>query len=343
LIDATAKNTVKWRVAEANGLTPQEIYQLVTPELALVEEELRAYTRSEIGPISEIGQYLLTAGGKRLRPTLLLLTAKMIGEVSQSTIRLAAVMEFIHNATLVHDDVIDAADTRRGRPSANSHWGNPMTVLAGDWLYMQSFAVALGERNFDVLNTLIDITQKMVEGELLQLTLLGKSDATQKQLLDIVERKTAYLFSGCTKLPALAAGLNHGNAERLAVAGKNLGMAFQLIDDLLDLTSTQAVLGKPVANDLKEGKLTLPVYFAVQDGRPEDAMKIQKVLTEREFRSVDPGEILGLVEKCNGVARTRSMAHDYASAAVRTLGDFPPSIYRDAMLSIPEFIITRTA
>src|SRR6476660_1172365 len=259
-------------------MTPQEIYQLIAPELLLVEEELRGYTRSDITPISEIGEYLLNAGGKRIRPALLLLTAKMLGEVSPMAIRMAAVVEFIHNATLVHDDIIDAADTRRGRPSANSHWGNSMTVLAGDWLYMQSFAVALEEKNFDVLNTLIDITQKMVEGELLQLTLLGKSDTTKQQLLDIVERKTAYLFSGCMKLPALAAGLNHGSAERLGDAGKSLGMAFQLIDDLLDLTSTQEVLGKPVANDLKEGKMTLPVYFAVTDGGADDASKIQRVL-----------------------------------------------------------------
>src|ERR1041385_1342239 len=195
-------------------MTPQDIYQLVAPELALVEDELLGYTRSEITPISEIGEYLLNAGGKRLRPAMLLLTAKMLGPVAPMAVRLAAVVEFIHNATLVHDDIIDAADTRRGRPSANSHWGNSMTVLAGDWLYMQSFAVALAEKNFEVLNTLIDITQKMVEGELLQLTLLGKSQITEQQLLDIVERKSASLFSGCTRLPALALGLNHGAADR---------------------------------------------------------------------------------------------------------------------------------
>ena len=323
-------------------MTPQEIYQLVMPELALVEEELRSYTHSEIQPIRDIGEYLLDGGGKRLRPALLLLTAKMLGAVSQSTIRLAAVIEFIHNATLVHDDVIDGADTRRGRPSANSQWGNSMTVLTGDWLYMQSFKVALGERNLDILNTLILITQKMVEGELLQLTLLGRADPTQQQLLDIVERKTAYLFSGCTKLPALSIGLNHGAAERLSDAGKNLGMAFQLVDDLLDLTSTQEVLGKPVVNDLKEGKLTLPVYFAVQDGGAEDASKIQRVLDDRGFRVVNPAEILVAVKKCNGLDRTRSIAHKYAADAMRTLQEFPSSIYRDALLSIPEFIITRS-
>jgi octaprenyl-diphosphate synthase len=323
------------------GMTPREIYQLIAPELVRVEEELRGYTRSDITPISEIGEYLLNAGGKRIRPALLLLTAKMLGNVSPMTIRLAAVVEFIHNATLVHDDIIDAADMRRGRPSANSHWGNSMTVLAGDWLYMQSFAMALAEKNFDVLNTLIDITQKMVEGELLQLTLLGKSQITEQQLLDIVERKTAYLFSGCTKLPALAAGMNHGSAERLADIGKSLGMAFQLIDDLLDLTSTEDVLGKPVANDLKEGKMTLPVLFAISNAQPEEAVKVQTVLDEREFRSVDRGEILQLVERSDGLHRTRHLAETYASRAVRLLEEFPASVYRDAIIRIPEFILKR--
>lgn len=324
-------------------MTAQEIYQLVTPELALVEEELRGYTRSDIHPISQIGEYLLNAGGKRIRPTLLLLTAKMLGDVTPTVVRLAAVIEFIHNATLVHDDVIDGSDTRRGRPSANSHWGNSMTVLAGDWLYMQSFAVALGEKNLDVLNTLIDITRKMVEGEFLQLTLLGKSEISEKQLLDIVERKTAYLFSGCTRLPAIASGMNHGSVERLTEIGKNLGMAFQLVDDLLDLTSTKDVLGKPVVNDLKEGKMTLPVFFAVHDGKPEDTMKVRTVLDERDFRSVDRAEILNMVERSGGLSRTRSLAKAYAARALELLEEFPSSVYRDAIISIPEFILNRSA
>jgi octaprenyl-diphosphate synthase len=325
------------------GFTPQEIYQLITPELDRVEEELRGYTRSEITPISEIGEYLLTAGGKRIRPALLLLTAKMLGEVSPMAIRLAAVVEFIHNATLVHDDIIDAAATRRGRPSANSQWGNSMTVLAGDWLYMQSFAVALSEKNLDVLNTLIDITQKMVEGELLQLTLLGKLEITKEQILDIVERKTAYLFSGCMKLPAIAAGMNHGSAERLAEIGKSLGMAFQLVDDLLDLTSTSDILGKPAASDLKEGKMTLPVLFAMDSGRPEDSQKVRKVLDERDFRSVDRAEILRFVEKSDGLDRTREVAEQYARRAIQLLQEFPSSVYRDAIVGIPEFILNRSA
>ena len=314
---------------------------MVAEDLGRVEDELRVYTRSPIGPISEIGRYLIDAGGKRVRPALLLLTARMLGDVSDATIRLAAVMEFIHNATLVHDDVIDRADTRRGRPSANAHWGNPMTVLAGDWLYMQSFAVALGERNFAVLDTLIDLTQRMVEGELLQLTYLGRSDVGEDELLDIAYRKTAHLFSGCARIPAVMADLSGSETERLAGVGMNLGMAFQLIDDMLDLTSTAEAMGKPVASDLKEGKVTLPVFYALAEGGGEAVKKVEHVLSERGFSSVSCDEILGLVNAADGVGRTRRLAADHARRAVDVLETFPPSVYRDAMLSIPEFILTR--
>jgi octaprenyl-diphosphate synthase len=166
---------------------------------------------------------------------------------------------------------------------------------------------------------------------------------TEQQLLEIVERKTAYLFSGCTKLPALAAGMNHGSAERLGEIGKSLGMAFQLVDDLLDLTSTKDVLGKPVANDLKEGKMTLPVLFAIRNGNREDTLKVQQVLDDRDFLSVDRAEILRLVEQSEGLGRTRKLAEEYAHRAIQMLSEFPPSIYREAMVRIPEFILNRSA
>jgi len=328
---------------EESFLNPQHLYDLVAPELAEVEVELRGYCESSVSTISEIGQYVLKGGGKRIRPMLLLLTSRMLGEISPSTIRLAAVVEFIHNATLVHDDIIDGADTRRGRPSANSTWGNSMTVLAGDWLYMQSFAVALRERNLEILATLIEITQKMVEGELLQLTLIGKPEATPEELLDIVERKTAWLFSGCMKLPGIVAGLDPQSVKRLADIGRSLGMAFQLVDDLLDLTSTRETLGKPVANDLKEGKLTLPVSFVMRNGRDGDADKVRTVLQERGFRSVESRDILRSVEACDGLHKTRLIAEDYATKAKRMLEKFPPSPYRDAIIHIPDFILNRTA
>ena len=323
------------------ALTLQEIYSLVAADLERVEEEIEGYSRSSVGPIFEIGRHLMEAGGKRVRPALLLLTARMLGEVSPSTIRMAAVVELIHNATLVHDDVIDESDMRRGRPSANTHWGNPMAVLSGDWLYMQSFAVALKEKSFDVLTTLIRITQKMVEGELLQLTLLGRSDVSAQELLDIAERKTAHLFSGCMRLPAILAGEDSESVEKLTRIGMDLGISFQLVDDLLDLTSTQAALGKPVASDLKEGKVTLPLYYAIAAGVPEVSTKIQQVLDEGAFSTVAVEEILGFADSVGGVDRTRDLAAEYAERAIAALEAFPPSIYRDAIVNIPEFILNR--
>ena len=324
-------------------MNPQHLYDLVAPELAQVEEELRGYTRSSVRTISDIGEYVLKGGGKRIRPVLLLLTARMLGEITPASIRLAAVVEFIHNATLVHDDIIDAADTRRGRPSANSAWGNSMTVLAGDWLYMQSFAVALGERNLEILSTLIEVTQKMVEGELLQLTLIGKPEASPEELLDIVERKTGWLFSGCMKLPGIVAGRDPIALNTLADIGRNLGIAFQLVDDLLDLTSTKAKMGKPVASDLKEGKVTLPISFVMKNGNAGDAAKVRTVLEERAFRSVESRDILLTVESVDGLQKTRLIAESYARNAQLLLEVFPSSPYRDAIAHIPEFILNRTA
>jgi octaprenyl-diphosphate synthase len=324
-------------------LNPQYLYELVAPELVQVEEELRQYSHSSVKTISEIGEYILNGGGKRIRPMLLLLTSRMVGEITPGSIRLAAVVELIHNATLVHDDIIDGADTRRGRPSANSAWGNSMTVLAGDWLYMQSFAVALRERNLEILSTLIEVTQKMVEGELLQLTLIGNPQATPEALLDIVERKTGWLFAGCMKLPGIVAGLDQESITRLADIGRNLGMAFQLVDDLLDLTSSQKTLGKPVGNDLREGKVTLPVSFVMRNGNTGDAERVTTVLQERAFRSVDSGDILRSVEAVDGLRKTRSIAESYAIKAKALLEVFEPSPYRDALVHIPEFILNRSA
>ncbi len=323
------------------ALKAEEIYALVVSDLARVEEELRSYARSPIDPIAEIGRYLIDAGGKRVRPALLLLTARMLGQVTRSTIRMGAVVELIHNATLVHDDVIDNADTRRGRPSANATWGNPMTVLAGDWLYMQSFAVALDERRFDVLGTLIDITQRMVEGELRQLSEIGRVDVGREALLEIAQSKTAALFSGCLRLPAILAGLDEARVDQFSAAGRDLGMAFQLVDDLLDLTSTEAAMGKPVASDLKEGKVTLPVFFALEAGGADARRRVETVLEERAFQSVRVGEILDLVEGAGGVEKTRQLAGEHAARAARFFESCPPSVYRDAMLSIPEFILHR--
>src|SRR5260370_41075413 len=246
------------------AFTAKEIFDLVKAALRLVEEEIALESVSAVEAITTIGRYLQSSGGKRLRPSLLLLCSKLIGDGGSSAIHLGAVVEIIHAATLVHDDVIDAAETRRGRPSTNVKWGNHTCVLAGDWLYMQAFQIALREHSFPILELLIGLTQMMVEGELLQLERIGRIDVSEADCMELVDRKTACLFSVCARLGALAAQADTQIQEKLAEYAWNLGMAFQLVDDVLDFTAPETVLGKPVANDLRERKLTRPLVYALQ-------------------------------------------------------------------------------
>src|ERR1700682_4471164 len=212
------------------ALTARDVFDLVKDDLERVEKEISLESVASVDAITAIGQYLQEAGGKRLRPSLLLLSSKLIGDGGESAVRLGAVVEMIHAATLVHDDVIDTAKTRRGRPSSNTIWGNHTCVLAGDWLYMQAFHIALRERNFHVLDLLIALTQMMVEGELLQLELIGKINITEADCMELVDRKTACLFSVCAKLGALSGGADEATEARMGEFSWNLGIAFQLVD-----------------------------------------------------------------------------------------------------------------
>src|SRR5438477_10250658 len=263
-------------------LTVKEIFDLVRDDLVLVEQELSRQSASAYQPVGEITSYLLGGGGKRLRPALLLLANAYAGENRPGAIRLAAVVELLHSATLIHDDVIDSADTRRGRPSANSRWGNHRSVLAGDWLYMQSFRMALEERNFKVLDILIDLTQNMVEGEVNQLSTLWRMDLGEREIVELAARKTACLFSGCAQLGSVLGDLSDEEQKSLADYGRNAGVAFQLVDDLLDFTASPSQLGKPVLSDLKEGKVTLPLVYALQSAAGDGAAGRRMVSTVLE-------------------------------------------------------------
>src|SRR3954467_5803402 len=221
------------------ALTAREIFDLIQDEMVEVEKHITAESVASVDAVTAISQYLQSSGGKRLRPALLLISAKLAGGAGASAIHLGAVVEMIHAATLVHDDVIDAAETRRGRPSSNVKWGNHVCVLAGDWLYMQAFQIALRERNFQILDLLIGLTQMMVEGELIQLDRIGRINVTEADCMQLVDRKTACLFSACAKLGAVSGGADSATEEKLGEFAWNLGMAFQLIDDLLDFTSQE--------------------------------------------------------------------------------------------------------
>ncbi len=322
-------------------LTVKEIFDLVRDDLALVEQEIAAQNGSAIEPISEIASYLLGGGGKRLRPALLLLSAGLCNYRGSSAIRLGAVVELIHSATLIHDDVIDGADTRRGRPSANSRWGNHKSVLAGDWLYMQSFQMALRERNFKVLDILIELTQNMVEGELLQLTKLGRMDLTEQDALELAARKTACLFSGCARLGTVLGQQDDAIEQAMADYGHYAGLAFQLVDDLLDFTASPEQLGKPVLSDLKEGKVTLPLIYALENGESAGRRMVATVLEEKGFNSVRPEQITALVRQSGALERARQLAFDYAQRAKNCLNGWGNSDYGRALLTVPDFILDR--
>jgi octaprenyl-diphosphate synthase len=318
----------------------KEIFELISEDLLAIEREFGRDTVSNVAAITQIGEYLRNGGGKRLRPALLLLSAKLMDYRGQGAIRLGAVVEIIHTATLVHDDIIDDAQIRRGRPSANTQWGNSKCVLAGDWLYMQAFKVAVAERNFAILDTLIELTQKMVEGELLQIEKLGKLVSLQEHF-DLIYRKTACLFSVCMRLGGILGGATPEQIEKLGQYGHCVGMAFQIVDDVLDLTASEEVLGKPVGSDLREGKVTMAVIDALSHCTPHERETIETVMREAGFISVRHQDILDILKRYDSVEAALLRANEFAVQAKSAIEDFPDSEYKRALLWVPEFVVER--
>lgn len=314
--------------------------ELIREDLLRVEAHFQQNTVSDVRVITEIGHYLQESGGKRLRPALVLLTARLCGCPEESMVRLAAIVEMIHSATLVHDDIIDGADMRRGRPSTNSRWGSHMSVLAGDWLYMQAFSLALEERRFEILDTLIGLTQNMVEGELIQFEILGRV-VTREQHMDLIRRKTACLFEVSSKLGALAAGERPEVTQRLSCYGYHLGMAFQMVDDILDFTASAQTLGKPVGNDLREGKMTLPAIYAWDKASPDERRQLETVMHDGNYERVPFDEIRTILERYRALDQARQEGRQHAEQARQQIAGFPASPWREALITIPELLMNR--
>ncbi len=321
-------------------ISQKEIFDLLREDLSAIEREFGRDTVSNVGAITEIGEYLREGGGKRIRPALLLLASKLFRYTGRGAVRLGAVVEIIHTATLVHDDIIDEAQTRRGRPAANTQWGNSKCVLAGDWLYMQAFKIAVQERNFRILGVLIDLTQQMVEGELLQIEKLGKCISLDEHF-DLIYRKTACLFAVCMRMGAILAGATEEEEKRMGDYGRSLGMAFQIVDDVLDLTASEEVLGKPVASDLREGKVTMAVVHALERCTPEERKLVETVLCERAFISVRHEQILAMLQRYGSVEVAMARAQEYSEAARKSICSFPDSEIKRALLWAPDFVVGR--
>lgn len=325
------------------SVTAREIFELVQPDLEQVEREIGVESIASVEAITTINQYLQAGGGKRLRPALLLLANRLFGETTESARRLAAVVEMIHTATLVHDDVIDVAKTRRGRPSTNVVWGNHISVLAGDWLYMQAFQVAMRERNFRILDVLISLTQMMVEGELLQFERLFRLDISEADYMELVDRKTASLFSACACLGAIAAGADEATEARLGDFAWNLGMAFQLVDDILDFTSTEKILGKPSGNDLREGKVTLPMVYALETASPDERQAVETVIADASYEQVPFMRILQMLEQHGAVPRAYERAHAFTEKSRAIIASFPGSDAQRALTAVVDLVTDRSS
>ena len=323
-------------------ISARRIFSLIASELAQVEDEFERQARSNVQVIDFIAEYLRASGGKRVRPALTILANHAVGGAGgrYNSIRMATVMEFLHTATLVHDDIIDGADTRRDRPTVNAVYGNQTAVLMGDWLYMSAFETSLAERSLPILDILTAVTRKMTEGELLQLDLLGRTDIDETAYLDVLQRKTAYLFGACCEVGAILGEASVEQQTALRDFGLNLGTAFQLTDDLLDFTATDEVLGKAAGVDLLAGKVTLPLIYLLESD-PAATAKIQTVISEGNYESVSRAELLKAVEGVGGLERARARADEFAEAARTALEVLPDSDYCDALRSIPTYVLER--
>lgn len=320
----------------------KRIFDLIKPEMALIESEFERQARSNIQVINYLGDYLRSSGGKRVRPALLVLANYAVGGCgnAENVIRLGTVMEMLHTATLVHDDIIDNADTRRSKPSVNARFGNQTAVLMGDWLYMSAFETSLRERSLEILDILTRLTRKMTEGELIQLTMIGNVEITEDEHFDILRRKTAYLFSACAEIGAILGASSPDAQTSLREYGLNLGIAFQLTDDLLDLTSTDDALGKAAGADLLEGKLTLPLIRLVKK-EPHIARLLEKIMLDGVYPEGARDEINSRLAEHGIFESMRETAVQFADSARKNLEILSKSEYRQALVDILDYVIDR--
>jgi octaprenyl-diphosphate synthase len=332
--------------AAKKELLPHEsarlIFDPISRELELVEQEYKRQAESNIQVINYLGDYLRESGGKRVRPALFILSTYACGGdgASEDSIRMATVMEMLHTATLVHDDIIDNADTRRNRPSINARFGNQTAVLMGDWLYMSAFHTALRQRSLEVLDILTELTRKMTEGEIIQMTTIGSLTITEEEYFDILKRKTAYLFSACCEIGAILAEASEEKQAALRDFGMEVGVAFQLFDDLLDLTGNSRQLGKAAGSDLLEGKLTLPLITLLQN-EPSLEKKFEAVMLDGAYNAISRDEIRELLDRHSILAAIKERANGHIKQARKSLDVLSDSAYRSCLEATLDFVAAR--
>lgn len=307
----------------------QQIRAVVGDEFALVNQLIVDELHSRVPLVENVGHYIVDAGGKRLRPLLVLLAARSLEALDQRQVRLAAVIEFIHTATLLHDDVVDLSNLRRGRPTANAKWGNAPSVLVGDFLYSRAFQLLVSLGNLELMQLLADTTNTVAEGEVLQLTKAGDPETSEEAYFSVIECKTAVLFAAAAKGAALLAGAEPAVADRLYSYGLNLGIAFQLADDVLDYRGDPEKMGKNIGDDLAEGKPTLPLITTMRQGSEAERALITAAIRERSAAELPA--VVAAVQRSGALDYTMQCARDYAGRAATALEGLPSSIYRGAM------------
>ncbi len=324
----------------ANPVDFNSIKGLTTNEAKAVDALIIKQLSSDVLLINQMGHYIVNNGGKRLRPMLLLLAAKALGQINHNHLILAAVIEFIHTATLLHDDVVDESDLRRGQQSANAVWGNAASVLVGDYLYSSAFEMMVSTNIMRVMEILSKTTTAIAEGEVLQLLNCNNPETSEEKYLEVISRKTAILFSAATRLAAVVSGSNTEIEERLSQYGQHLGTAFQLIDDALDYKATKEELGKNLGDDLAEGKPTLPLIYAIKNSNPTDANIIIDAIKNGNRDAFN--EVYAIVKSSKAIEYTEQRANEEAQKAISALAVLPDSDYKQALLALANFSVQRS-
>jgi len=337
-VDASALPTLN---SSCHGNLKERIYSRVRPDMIRIEEEINRLLISDIPLISVVGRYIMGSGGKRLRPLLMILGARLCGYRGTEDTPLAVVFEFVHAATLLHDDVVDHAEIRRNRPAANTIWGNPAVVLVGDFLYSKSIQMAVGYKNIKVLEILLDATTRMSEGEVLQLIHSDDLEINEKEYLQVITRKTAVLIGAACRVGAIFGGGGSAEEKALGDYGHNLGIAFQLIDDTLDFTGEAEELGKPVGNDIQEGKATLPLIHALRNAKPAERKRLLQIFSSDVIAEKEATELRNVVIRTGGIDYTHELASRHAMAAREALAIFPDGPAKEILVDIADYVIYR--
>jgi len=317
------------------------ILSLVKDDLSEIEVALEQNLNPHFDLVSQVAGHLLFSGGKRLRPLLMVLSARLCGYDGNYEKTFSTIFEYLHAATLLHDDLVDEATLRRGKPVAHSIWGNAITVLVGDFLLARSLSIAAETKRPDVIKVVAEITENMSQGEIHQLMKKGCIDLTETEYMEIIERKTAVLFQGTCRVGALISGVSKEKENALAGYGFNIGIAFQMVDDLLDYSQNTPALGKKVGADLKEGKLTLPVIYSLKSAAATDRIRMEKIIKNKDFSMEDFETLIAIMKKYGGQAYTQKVAQKYVENAKNALEIFKNSTTKEILLTIADYTLAR--